>query len=161
MGLTLDALPWLGALIAALIVVIIYIVGTKIPSRAKQREKGERIISKKLMKNYAEVRVEFDEYFRRIFVLLLFVFGSFLAVNVLIALVINIFFMSHPTDPVFTKIPDWSLLRLPPVVVSVGIVTLMCSAGWLMIVSLFYHNRAAKAALETKLDPLFTGEQEL
>ena len=143
---------WLRIILVALLVGIIYTTWAKIPSRQKQREEAERIIARRITGDYAEARREFQNYFSGIFKLLTAVALAFLAVNVLIALVINVFIMSQPNDPVFIKVSDW---LLPPMVVATAMAFMMCSAGWMMVVSFFYHNRAVKLSLETKYDDFF------
>ena len=146
---------WLRILLVVLLVGIIYITWAKIPSKQEQREEGEQIIAGRIRGDYDEVRGEFQRYFSGIFRTLIILTLAFFTVNVLMALAIDAFIMSHPNDPVFTTVPDWPFLRLPPSVVSAAIAFMMCSAGWLMIISFFYHNRAVKLALETKYEEFF------
>lgn len=151
----LYLLPYIQTNLVVFLVAIIFILWLKIPSRRKQREEGERLLAKRVSGNHEEVKREFEGYFGRIFWLLSSVSALFLMVNVLLAIAINIFIMSQPNDPVFTKVSDWPLLNLPPMVVSAIIAFAMCSGGWLMIISLFFHNRAAKLSLEIKYESFF------
>lgn len=153
MGLTLDALPWLQILLAVLLTGIIYVTWAKIPSRQKQREAGERIIAKRLTRDYSEVRREFQDYFRKVFRLLVLVSLAFFAVNSLTALVIDVFLASQNLEFFFFGNPSGP--HLPRWAAAVAMAFMMCSAGWLMIISFFYHNRAAKLALETKYEEFF------
>ena len=148
-----NLLPWLKISLAILLVGIIYVTWAKIPSKSKQWKDGERIISKRVTQNYAEVRKEFQDYFGRIFRLLVFMSLAFFAVNVLIMFVINIFLESQGFE--FGFFGDLPLPQLSRWAVSVIVSFMMCSAGWLTITSLFYHNRAVKLILKTKYYDFF------
>ena len=154
MGLNLNTSQQLAVLVAVILVGVIYTL-RQIPHKFQQREEGERIIGRKAFREATDVKAEFSSYFNRIFRSLVFLAISFFAVNVLMALAVNAFITSYPGDQVFSSDSAWPWLSWPPLAVSIVFSLMMCSACWVMIVSLFYNNRAAKLGLETKYDDFF------
>jgi len=148
----MSLLPWLQPILVVLLLGLIYASWAKIPSRQKQREEGERILAQRAFKDSSEVRKAFRGYFARLLKLLVSMSLALFTVNALMALVLYIFIMSNPNDPVFTKVPDWPALVLPPWAAAIGIAFMMCSAAWLMMISYVYHSRATKLFLEIKYE---------
>jgi len=155
MILTISILPWLGMLIVLFMAGIIYAIYFKVPF-LRQRELGDRILAKRIMKGPDEVRAELNGYFRKNFVSLSLISGAFFIVNALTALAIDIFLTSQGIT--YGYFGDLPLPKLPRFAVSIIASVIMCSVCWFMIASFFYWSRGEKIRLETKF---FTWEHGL